>query len=73
MSHIAAPLRVLLISLLVLLSTGQPGSIAAGTVAVQSPAFTCDGVSEIPVKNVRHWSRSTTAPTVPAGLVTMAG
>ncbi len=48
MSHRAAPLRVLLISLLVLLSTGQPGSIAAGTIAVQSPAFACDGVSEIP-------------------------
>ena len=48
MSHRAAPLRVLFISFLVLLSTGQPGSVSAGTVVIQSPAFTCDGVSEIP-------------------------
>jgi hypothetical protein len=49
MSHKAAPLRVLFISFLVLLSTGQPGSVSAGTHAIQSPAFTCDGVTEIPV------------------------
>ena len=49
MSHKAAPLRVLFISFLVLLSTGQPGSVSAGTHAILSPAFTCDGVTEIPV------------------------
>ena len=48
MSRKAALLRGLFISFLVLLSTGQPGSVSAGTDAIQSPAFTCDGVSEIP-------------------------
>ncbi len=48
MSRTNALLRVLRICSLVLLSTGRPGSISAGTTAVQSPAFTCDGVSEIP-------------------------
>ena len=40
--------RVLLISLVVLLSTSKAGSASAGIRTGLNPTFTCDGVSEIP-------------------------
>ena len=47
MSRTATLLKVLLFSLLVLLSVSQAASVSAGTDVGQTPIFTCDGVSEI--------------------------